>query len=108
MMRGRGRMPATRAYAGVPAGERHSQRRARLLETALDCLSADGLAGVSVRSVCARARLTPRYFYESFTDLDDLLRSAVGTVIDEVAAVSVAAMSRTSGSSAVRIAAAID
>jgi AcrR family transcriptional regulator len=35
--------------------------------------------------VCARARLTPRYFYESFDDLDQLLVAAVDSVVDEVA-----------------------
>lgn len=84
-------MAVTGAYRGVPAGQRRDERRARLLETALDCLHADGLAGVSVRSVCARAALTPRYFYESFTDLDDLLCAAVDAVADEIVAQSQAA-----------------
>jgi AcrR family transcriptional regulator len=84
-------MAVTRAYRGVPAGQRREERRARLLETALDCLHADGLAGVSVRSICARARLTPRYFYESFADLDELLCATVDAVADEIAARSLAA-----------------
>jgi AcrR family transcriptional regulator len=75
----------SRAYRGVPAGERRAQRRQVLIETALDCLHADGIAGVSVRSVCARAKLTPRYFYESFADLDQLLLASVDAVVDEVA-----------------------
>jgi AcrR family transcriptional regulator len=82
----------TRAYRGVPAEERREQRRARLIETSLDCLHDDGLAAVSVRSVCARARLTPRYFYESFADLDQLLVATVDAVSDEVAASALAAL----------------
>ena len=85
-------MSATRAYRGVPAEQRREQRRALLIETALDCLHQDGLAAVSVRSVCARARLTPRYFYESFTDLDDLLVATVDAVCDEVARCALAAL----------------
>ena len=54
-----------------------------LVETALDCLHVDGLAGISVRAICARARLTPRYFYESFADLDELLVATVDSVTDE-------------------------
>ena len=84
-------MSVSRAYRGVPADERRAQRRRALIETALDCLYADGIAGVSVRSVCARARLTPRYFYESFDDLDQLLLATVDTVIDEVAGQALAA-----------------
>jgi AcrR family transcriptional regulator len=75
-------MVATRAYRGVPADERREVRRQALIETALDCLHADGLAGVSVRSICARARLTPRYFYESFEDLDQLLVATIDAVVD--------------------------
>jgi AcrR family transcriptional regulator len=56
-----------------------------LIETALDCLHEDGLADVSVRSICARARLTPRYFYENFDDLDQLLLATVDAVVAEVA-----------------------
>ena len=85
-------MSATRAYRGVPAEQRREQRRALLIETALDCLHQEGLAAVSVRSVCARARLTPRYFYESFTDLDDLLVATVDAVCDEVARCALAAL----------------
>jgi AcrR family transcriptional regulator len=74
----------TRAYRGVSAEERRGERRRRLIETALDCLHEDGLAGVSVRSVCAHAQLTPRYFYESFADLDDALLSALDEVCTEI------------------------
>src|SRR3954447_16586109 len=93
-------MSVTRAYRGVPADERRAQRRARLIETALDCLHEDGLAGVSVRSICARARLTPRYFYEGFADLDDLLLATVDSVADEVATSALAALDRVQDSAA--------
>jgi AcrR family transcriptional regulator len=82
----------TGAYRGVSADDRRARRRALLIETALDGLHADGLAGVSVRSVCARARLTPRYFYESFDDLDQLLVASVDAVFDEIAERSLAAL----------------
>lgn len=85
-------MAVSRAYRGVSADDRRAQRRAALVETALDCLHADGLSGVSVRSICTRARLTPRYFYESFVDLDELLVAAVDSVVDEVADRSLAAL----------------
>ena len=101
-------MTVTRPYRGVPADERREQRRRALIETALDCLHADGLAGVSVRSVCARSRLTPRYFYESFDDLDGLLVAAVDAVVDEVAERSLAAMASAADGLAARVRAAID
>jgi AcrR family transcriptional regulator len=96
------------AYRGVSAEDRRAQRRQLLIETALDCLHADGLSGVSVRSVCARARLTPRYFYESFDDLDELLVTTVDSVVDEVADHSLAALAGAPDDLAAQVRAAID
>jgi len=44
-----------------------------------------------VTGVCEQARLTPRYFYESFPTRDDLLVAIFDSVIDEVTAETVAA-----------------
>ncbi len=101
-------MAATRAYRGVPADKRHAQRRSALIEAAIDGLEVDGLSGVSVRSVCARARLTPRYFYQSFADLDHLLLAAVDSVTDEVAAQAFAAMTAAGDAVEAQVRAAID
>jgi AcrR family transcriptional regulator len=68
---------AHRAYGGASAAERRSQRRAALLDAALDVLAAGGVAAVSVRGVCAAARLNDRYFYESFPDTDELLGALI-------------------------------
>jgi AcrR family transcriptional regulator len=72
---------STGRYAGSSAAERKAERRGRLLETALELLGTEGWAGTTVRSVCAHAKLNPRYFYESFTDLDALVLA----LFDEVA-----------------------
>ena len=75
-------MPAsTRVYAGRTAGERRASRREQLLEAALD-LAGDGWETATVRAVCARAGLTTRYFYESFSDREALLLA----LFDEIAA----------------------
>ena len=37
-----------------------------------------------MRAVCGRARLNPRYFYESFDDLDALVVAVYDSVIDEL------------------------
>jgi AcrR family transcriptional regulator len=44
-----------------------------LLDAAFDLLGTEGSAATTVRAVCAAAQLNPRYFYESFADLDALL-----------------------------------
>jgi AcrR family transcriptional regulator len=85
-------MSEPRVYRGVGREERVEQRRTALIETGLDCLHTDGLSGVSVRSICTRARLTPRYFYESFADLDELLIAVVDAVAGEVAAAALCAI----------------
>ncbi|MDT4911750.1 MAG: hypothetical protein QOC66_878 [Pseudonocardiales bacterium] len=101
-------MAVTGAYRGVSADDRRAQRRGLLIDTALDCLHADGLAGVSVRAVCARARLTPRYFYESFDDLDQLLLASVDSVVDEIAERSLAALAAAPDDLSAQVRAAID
>lgn len=73
-------MSATGVYAGVPAAERHADRRARLMAAAFELLGTRGWSATTVRAVCAEAKLTPRYFYESFSDLDEL----VVAVFDEL------------------------
>ena len=72
---------ATR-WAGVSATDRQAERRALLIRAAFGLFGDGGESAVSVRSVCRAAELNTRYFYESFTDTDELL----GAVYDEVAA----------------------
>lgn len=78
-------MSEPRPYRGIGQDQRIAARRAALIEAALDSLHDDGLSGASVRSICARARLTTRYFYENFADLDELLVAVVDAVAVEVA-----------------------
>jgi len=101
-------MSAPRPYRGLSLEQRRDLRRRALLETGLDCLAADGLAGVSVRSICSGARLTPRYFYESFADLDELLVAAVDAVAAEVAAQSLAAIAAAPDDLTAQVRAAVD
>ncbi|HEX4901523.1 MAG TPA: TetR/AcrR family transcriptional regulator [Acidimicrobiales bacterium] len=60
-------------WNGLSAEERQRERRRLLIDAAYDLLASEGSSGTTVRAVCARARLNPRYFYESFTDLDELV-----------------------------------
>lgn len=64
-----------RPWRGVPSDERQVERRRRLFEATLGLAETSGLAAVTVRGVCALAGLTSRYFYESFSDTNDLLIS---------------------------------
>ncbi|WP_371851932.1 TetR/AcrR family transcriptional regulator [Nocardia ignorata] len=75
------RAPA-RTWGGRTAEERRAQRRADLIAAALEIWLDSGWAAVTMRGVCQRAALNDRYFYENFTDRDDLL----AVVWDEVCA----------------------
>ncbi|MFI6871788.1 TetR/AcrR family transcriptional regulator [Nocardia sp. NPDC050406] len=67
-------------YRGATTDERREQRRRRLLDAALDIMGTQGLSALTVRGVCEQARVGPRFFYESFPDLDAL----AGDLLDEV------------------------
>jgi AcrR family transcriptional regulator len=58
---------------GARFAARVADRRERLIAVAFELLAEKGASGVTVREVCARAKLNPRYFYESFVGLDALL-----------------------------------
>lgn len=63
--------PPARIYRGETAEARQAQRRAKLLEAALDCFASRGVAHTTMRDICSQARLTDRYFYESFRNTKD-------------------------------------
>jgi AcrR family transcriptional regulator len=80
-----GRSGATeRTWGGTTLAERRAGRREALLVAALDLIGEQGGAGVTVRSVCRRAELTDRYFYENFAGRDELLAALFLTVATEV------------------------
>ncbi|MFW0794440.1 TetR/AcrR family transcriptional regulator [Gordonia sp. CPCC 205515] len=64
--------PTSRPYNGVDTGERVAQRHERLLQVGLDILGDPlGDDDLTLRTICGRAQLAQRYFYESFTDKDE-------------------------------------
>lgn len=83
-------MAERKSWAGVALADRQAARRAELIRVGIELLGATGGPAVSVRAVCRAAALTERYFYESFTDRDQFVR----TVYDEVGAEAHAALVR--------------
>lgn len=61
-----------RPYGGISAAERQSQRRERLIEAAFDIFGREGYRNTTMRLICAQARLTERYFYEHFANVDEV------------------------------------
>lgn len=74
--------PATGTYRGVSAEDRRAERRRRLMDAALDLMGTDGWSATTVRGVCAKARLTPRFFYESFADRDALAVAVFDEIVE--------------------------
>ncbi|MGE2833679.1 TetR/AcrR family transcriptional regulator [Mycobacterium sp. SMC-4] len=83
--------PTPRSYGGRSAEQRRTERRARLIDAALDVMSANQWRAVSVDKLCATAGLNKRYFYESFTDLDAVATAAVDDIAAEVSAATLSA-----------------
>jgi AcrR family transcriptional regulator len=92
----------------VPAADRRAERRIRLLDAGLDLLGTEGWAGTTVRGVCRRARLNPRYFYESFASLDDLAVAVYDRIVDRLGAEVQAAVLSAGAGRRARIRAAVD
>lgn len=65
------KIPA-RSYGGLAAEERREQRRQRFIEAGIQVFGTRGLPNSTMRDLCAEARLTDRYFYESFRRVEDV------------------------------------
>jgi AcrR family transcriptional regulator len=81
-----------RVYRGMPAEARRAERRERLVEAGLEVFGTRGYHRTTVRDVCSAARLTERYFYESFRGREDLIVAVFEKVAGEVAERIVAAV----------------
>jgi AcrR family transcriptional regulator len=65
-------METPRRYAGVTAEARKAERYERLIDAAFDVFGREGVQKATMRLVCAQARLTERYFYEHFSNLNEV------------------------------------
>lgn len=70
-------------YAGKTAGARERERRQKLLAAGVRLIGRDGFANTSIDAVCAEAGLTKRYFYEAFSNREELLSAAYEAVTRE-------------------------
>ena len=82
--------PAANRWKGISQDDRQAERRRLLLGAGFELLGTVGVAATTVRGVCEAAKLNPRYFYESFADLDALLVA----VFDQVSVESLEVMLR--------------
>lgn len=73
----------SRRWAGVSLAARQDIRRGELLQAGVDLLGAPEGPAVSVRAVCRAARMTERYFYDSFTDRAQFVESVYRHVAEQ-------------------------
>jgi AcrR family transcriptional regulator len=81
-----------RPFRGVPSDERQAQRRKQLVEAGLDAFGTRGYHVTGVRDICAAARLTERYFYESFKNREALFLAVYEAAVDRMRAAVAAAL----------------
>ena len=62
-----------RIYAGVSLEQRQRERREVLLDTAFEIIGSKGFKAATVRAVCSQAGLSNRYYYENFSDAEEML-----------------------------------
>ncbi|HEY3004114.1 MAG TPA: TetR/AcrR family transcriptional regulator [Kribbellaceae bacterium] len=73
-----------RTYRGADPAQRRDERRARLVDAAVEVFGTTGYRSATVERICAAAGLTKRYFYESFESSEALLLAAYARCIDEL------------------------
>ena len=84
----------------MSAADRQAERRKLLLGAAFDLLGNNGWSATTVRAVVERAALNPRYFYESFADLDELIVAVYDRVVADLGEVVIGALERAGRDSA--------
>lgn len=100
-------MTAQRTYGGLSAEQRRAQRRAALLDAALEIIGTQGLDRLTVSGMCNQAGLNERYYYESFTSRDDVLTALIDGIAEELVLAIAAALHATDGGSRAKAHAAI-
>lgn len=96
--------PTARQWRGQSLADRSLVRRRQLVQAGYELLGVGGVADVTVRAVCRHAQLSPRYFYESFTDTDELIVTIYDECNSEIASAIAAAVPRADLAESVRAA----
>ena len=73
-----------RQFKGLSLTERKQARREKLIEAGIEAYGTHGFFAVTVKDICNEAKLTERYFYESFKQSDELFQTIFLTLIDQL------------------------
>ena len=81
-------VPRTRrpqqTHRGRTLDERRAERRAALLDAALELFGTKGFAATSIGELCKTSYVATRYFYEEYGDRDSLLLALYDKLIEQV------------------------
>ncbi len=69
-----------RTFRGQSSDERKAERRARFIEAGVRVFGTKGFHAATVREICGTAKLTERYFYESFENMSQLFVAVFASV----------------------------
>lgn len=94
-------------YRGMTAQERAAARRAQLVEAALEVWGREGGPRITMTLVCNEAGLTERYFYESFSRLEEVLIAVLEQIGDRIRTDGLRAIEETEGGPTERVRAAL-
>lgn len=72
-----------RTYSGISMSERIVLRRQRFIEAGILLFGTVGFQSTTMRMLTAQTELTNRYFYESFSNLEDLLVACYEKLMDD-------------------------
>lgn len=73
-----------RQFKGMSLSERKVARREKLIEAGIETYGTQGFFSVTVKDVCNEAKLTERYFYESFKKSEDLFQTLFLQLIEKM------------------------
>ena len=73
-----------RQFKGLSLTERKQARREKLIQAGIEAYGRQGFFAVTVKDICNEAKLTERYFYESFKKSDELFPTIFLTLIDQL------------------------
>ncbi len=71
-----------RRYRGASNEQRKTERRLKLIEAGIKRFGTIGFHAATVKTICAEAGLTERYFYESFTNAEELFAACYTSIVD--------------------------
>lgn len=73
-----------RQFKGMSLSERKLARREKLIEAGIEAYGTHGFFSVTVKDICNEAKLTERYFYESFKKSEELFQVIFLQLIEQL------------------------